>query len=363
MTGWLDWLRPRDGQESASVVNEDAFEALRRSIAAEFSTYRSFHVVGPARSGTTALIAALGLATNARTFSEPLPRIGRRVRQWRLGEAVDPVAVIWGNRIGRMREVIGEGRIYGEKDQQVYCWLPHFFELFKSRFVLSHRDGRESVPSLWDLHYKIHGNLYREVEDASRLSPQASERASRLPLVAQDEVDAMRSRPTADEPVFVPWGSMTRFEMISWYWADYLLVAQRDLYKLPGSAWRTVRFGGSESLDWIQELFGFLELEGFEEDVVGGLLASKPGSFTEQSTNEQARHEHWSDWDAEKTEQFDRYAARAMVQFGYYGIDRLPPVGGANPDPRAPLMVPPDDVQRQIWGESVAAPGGLGIAV
>ena len=159
-----------------------------------------------------------------------------------------------------------------------------------------------------------------------------------------------RPRPTADEPVFVPWGSMTRFEMISWYWADYLLVAQRDLYKLPGSAWRTVRFGGSESLDWIQELFGFLELEGFEEDVVGGLLASKPGSFTEQSTNEQARHEHWSDWDAEKTEQFDRYAASAMVQFGYYGIDRLPPVGGANPDPRAPLMVPPDDVQRQIWG-------------
>ena len=211
MTGWLDWLRPRDEQESASVVNEDAFEALRRSIAAEFSTYRSFHVVGPARSGTTALIAALGLATNARTFSEPLPRIGRQVRQWRLGEAVDPVAVIWGNRIGRMREVIGEGRIYGEKDQQVYCWLPHFFELFKSRFVLSHRDGRESVPSLWDLHYKIHGNLYREVEDASRLSPQASERASRLPLVAQDEVDAMRSGRRESRPSRPPTPPCVRF--------------------------------------------------------------------------------------------------------------------------------------------------------
>jgi len=305
--------------------------------------------VGPARSGTTALITALGEASNVRTFSEPLPRIGLEVRRWRLGAAVEPRAVIWASRIGRMREVLAKGRIYGEKDQQVYCWLPFYHALFGSRFVLCHRDGRESVPSLWDLHYKVHGNLYREADDAERLSAPAAERAARLPPVEQDEVDAMRARPTADEPGFACWASMSRFEMIAWYWADYMRVAQRDLYKLPDAAWRSVRFRGGEAMGLVGELFEFLDLEGFDPATIGPVLDARPGSFASQGAEAQERHPAWEEWDADTTARFDRHAASTMVQFGYYGIERLPAVGGADADPQAPVHVPADDVQERVW--------------
>lgn len=312
-------------------VPATAFDRTSAAIEEEFARYKVFMIVGPARSGTTATIHTLGLARNVETFSEPLPRLGVEVRRHQLGFVDDPVPVIWRSRIDRIRKVTGKGKIYGEKDQQIYCWLPYYRRLFNPRIVLVRRDGRDSVRSLYNQHYEVLGNLYREVADNDYLSPQARSNTVTFPAIEHDPVDLMRQRPTAEDPVFFEWARMSRFEMIAWYWSAYVRSVQRDLYNMENDRWRVLNFATQNTGDDFERLYEFLGLEGFDRSTVESKLSSRPGALAQQLERQSMRLPHWREWPEETVQAFDRYAAAAMVQCGYYGIDRLPICEGARP--------------------------------
>ena len=311
-----------------SKVAPDAFDRIGERVAAEFARHKVFLVVGPARSGT---IRTLGLASNVEAFSEPLPRFGVDVRRHQLGLLEDPIPLIWRNRIERIREVTAKGKIYGEKDQQVYCWLPYYRRLFNPRIVLVRRDGRDSVRSLCNQHYEALGNLYREVDDADSLSPQACENALALPPPVDDPIDMMRQRPTAEDPAYYDWSRMTRFEMVAWYWSAYVRIVQRDLYNMENERWSTFDFATQNNPDAFARLYGFLGLEGFDRAAVEAKLASRPGALAHQVERASGQFPRWEKWSPELARSFDRYAASAMVQCGYYGVERLPLCEGAKP--------------------------------
>ncbi len=319
--------QPRQGPPA------QAFAMLSEAIAGEFEKYKVFMVVGPARSGTTATIRTLGLASNVEIFSEPLPRLGVDVRRYELNLLDDPMPLIWSNRIERIREVISKGKLYGEKDQQIYCWLPYYRQLFNPRILLVRRDGRDSVRSLFNHHYDILGSLYREVQDEHLLSPQARAHAAALPKVEEDPVDMMRQRPTPGDPAFFEWPTMSRLEMIAWYWSAYVRIVQRDLYNMKRGQWEVVDFKHENHATRFEQLYAFLDLEGFDREAVERSLESRHGALTHQlkdpSKESTLSLGAWPDWPDHMITSFDRYAASAMVQCGYYGIEKLPTCDGA----------------------------------
>lgn len=331
-------------------VPSTAFDELWEKIQKEFSSYRTFMVLGPARSGTTATIRTLGLATNVEVFSEPLPRLGTYVRRYQLNLLSDPKPVIWRHRIERIRAVRAKGKIYGEKDQQVYCWLPYYRHLFNPRIVFARRDGRDSVRSLFNQHYEVLGNLYREVADVHNLSPQARENAVTLPAIEHDPVDMMRQRPTPEDPVFFEWIGMSRFEMIAWYWSTYVRIVQRDLYNMERERWDVLDFTGEINVSRFERLYGFLGLGGFNREAVERSLDSRPGALVHQlkDKDHSLRLPSWQEWSDETVRSFDRYAASTMVECGYYGVEKLPTCDGAKSINEHAIMVEHDSLVERV---------------
>lgn len=312
-------------------MSVEGFEAMRAAIAREFDRRRTFFVMGSGRTGSTSCIRILGTASNAETFSEPRPNLAVEIRRSLLGdpEMRDPRPAIWAARIDSIRQVLARGKIYGEKDLKFFAWLPCLRDLFNPRFVFVLRDGRDVVRSLMNWHYQIHGNLYREAGDEARLSTQARERVAGLPL-EKDLVEQGRPRPLPEDPCFERWPSMSRFEMFAWYWAHVTRVAQRDLWAMEPDRWVTIDYTTCPSPDDFKRLFLFLQLEGFDASRVGGLIDGRVNSVEGKSRQTEYSFPKWADWSEKEMAQFNDLAASAMVQFGHYGIDRLPPVQGAH---------------------------------
>ena len=146
----------------------------------EFAEGEVFGVTGCGRSGTTSCINILGTASNAETFTEPRPRFTAEVRQYVCGELADPRSLIRRERIERIREVRSRDRIYGEKDLQVYCWLPFYRELFGMRFLFVLRNGLDVVRSFLDYHNQISGLIYAEAPDDAAMSARARAKPARI---------------------------------------------------------------------------------------------------------------------------------------------------------------------------------------
>jgi hypothetical protein len=312
---------PASPGPAGSDVGASAWDDLREAIRAEFTDVRTFYLTGAGRSGTTSCSRILGTASNARTVTEPAPNLALAVRDYRQGWLRDPRPVIWRNRIDAMRRVLGETRFYGEKDLKTYCWLPYYRDLFNPRFVLVSRDGREVVASLLDWHYRVHGNLYRELDDDDRLGPQALARRKERPL-ERDQTEQGRPRPRPGDPAYEAWPSMSRTGMFAWYWSHTMRVAQRDLYRIEDGRWRTIEYGADLDAGAFRTLFDFLELDGFDEGVVASMLADRINSFAEKASEPARTLGPWTAWSDEQMAEFERHAGDAMVELGHAGLDR-----------------------------------------
>ncbi|MFC1634588.1 hypothetical protein ACFL5Z_07070, partial [Planctomycetota bacterium] len=261
-------------KKTPHYIPPNAFFEVMDLIRKEFEEQKTFFLTGAGRSGTTSCIRILGTASNAQTFSEPSPRMPLQIRGYTLGKLLDPKPLIWRARIEKIREVLSQGKIYGEKDLQTFCWLPYYRELFNPRFVFVMRDGRDVITSLMNWHYIIHGTIYREVDDIHLLSEQALERLTNLPI-EKDLTEQARPRPLPEDTCFDEWKSMSRLEMLTWYWSYVTRVIQRDLCIIGDEHWTSIDYSRDIQLSQFEKLFDFLRLEGFQSDVVQPMLDRK----------------------------------------------------------------------------------------
>lgn len=321
-----------------------------------------FFVTGAGRSGTTSAIRVLGEAARTAVVSEPLPRLSHETHLHRLGRLPDPRPILWQTMAPRIRAALVEADAYGEKDQLLYGCLTHLRELFAGRFLFVTRDGRDAVRSLVDVHRLFNGNLYREA--GGELSPevrQVSERVWSNPRGRANEL--YRPRPRPGDPWFDRWPRLTRFEMTAWLWSHQVRTTLAQLNALPDGCWTSIDYSAgltAESFAPVYELFG---LAGFDAGRVQAVLDSRVNSLAGKKLAGQASP-RWPDWPAERRESFDAIAAAAMVELGYYAIDRLP---GSRP-PAAwagfELDPEPDPLPAAVWRQLDAAgavdPRGLG---
>ena len=285
---------------------------------------RCFFVLGAGRSGTTSAIRILGRADNVEAFAEPRPRLRGETRLHALGKLLDPRPLIWASRVERIRAVLGSGRIYGEKDQQMFPWIRFFDELFHGRFLFVQRDGRDAVRSMLDFHYRVNGMLYREAggdedlpaEVRARLDDLWSRPASRVAELA-------RPRPLPGDRWYERWLELTRLQMAAWLWTHYNGTALAQLFRLAPERWQRINYSAGVSAACFERLYELTGLEGFDAVAIDRMLAARINTITENFVVDLPRFPGWRDWSEAELEQFDRIAADMMVQLGYYSIDRL----------------------------------------
>ena len=337
-----------EGEPAASATPGDELTRLEWPWeTAPFADGQAFFVTGAGRSGTTSAIRILGEAARTTVASEPLPRLSYETHLHRLGRLADPRPLLWQTVAPRIRAALAESDAYGEKDQLLFGCLTHLRELFAGRFLFVMRDGRDAVRSLVDVHRLFNGNLYREAGGTLAPEVQAvSERVWRNPGGRANEL--YRPRPLPGDPWFDEWPRLTRFQMTSWLWSFHVRTTLSQLNALPDDRWTTIDYSAELSAETFAPIYAFLGLEGFDAGRVQEMLDARINSLAEKRISDDASP-RWPDWPVEWREQFDAIAASAMVQLGYYGIDRLPESRAPGEWESFELAPDPDPLQPTVW--------------
>ena len=291
----------------------------------EYTDGNVFFVVGPARSGTSATIRALSTGSNVDCYEQKKPRFIRYVRDYELGLFDDVESLVLKHRWPDMRATLSAGRIYGEKDQQVYPWISRYWRLFGGRYINVVRDGREAVRSLMEFYTSVNGLLYLEASDPVELPDDVlSAQRAALASSAAKELEENRPRPIVQSDVFGNWESIPRLGMVAWHWSHSIRNADRELRKVPLTRQRRIDFTHGPRLADIEELFSFLGIDGFDRQELAELIEARPNSITSKIKGNKEPYPVWQNWSPENTATFDRYASAAMVENGFYPIDRYP---------------------------------------
>ena len=284
-----------------------------------------FFVVGPARSGASATIRALSQAENATCFEQKMPRFTKYVRNYELGLFDDVEALVLEHRWPDMHEALAQGKIYGEKDQQIYPWVSRYWRLFGGRYVNVVKDGRDAVRSLMDFHYNINGFLYLDAPDTDKLSPDVREAQQALLLNnLANEAETSRPRPCIGDPLFETWKDIPRIGMVARYWSHVIRFGAMELRKVPTSRQIRIDFTGGPSIERFEELYRFLGLEGFDREHLSEFLDSRPNSIESKLNVAKKPFPSWPDWTEDQQNCFDLYASAAMVENGFYPIEKFP---------------------------------------
>lgn len=278
------------------------------------STTRIYFILSCARSGSTSLARILDTADNGQCLLEPVPNLNVETRDMMEGRLENPRQMLAEQVFPRIAKVLDEGHIYGEKNVTQGPFIPYLYEMLKCKFVYLKRDGRDVATSLMNWHNEVFGSIYREAKEQGILSSIAKKAISLLPI-EQDTSDYSRPRPRPNDPFYKEWSNLSRFEMVTWYWAYINRLYLENLANIPQEDWITLDYSGVTAQN-IETVFDFLGLTGYQEERVTEMLESRINSV-EQRTGLRPRFPRWPEWEASRMQQFKRIAQETMDLLEY----------------------------------------------
>lgn len=283
-----------------------------------------FLVVGAPRSGTTSTIKILGAAKNIHITHEVKPRMASNIRLYEHSEALTPPQnIIWNYRCEHLMKALQKGVIWGDKDQQMYPWLPYYRDVFNSKFVFVQRDGRDVVRSMMDYHYNVVGHMYLEKKDNDLLHPESRIRLDSLDPKRLSEIDFSRSRPAPGERYYDDWHDFSRLQMFAWLWSNANLVALRDLHRFNNEIWTRINYSGNDLVNRFESVYKFLCLKGFSSLKIKKILNEKINNINDKFKGAIKRYSSWDGWSEKERSNFDLIARPAMVELGYYELSEI----------------------------------------
>lgn len=267
----------------------------------------SFFIIGFPRSATTALAHILDSATNATCHVEQSPKFRRASIDYQRGRIRNGRELLLQKKLPSIQETWNGTLIYGDKNPCLMPFIPDISTLWDSKFVFMTRDGRDCVSSLMNWHkHKAH-NIF-----ASSLDIEGQ-------TEAPDPWDYSRMRPVEGTPVHAQWKKLGRFEQCAWYWNAYNERALDLFGKIAPNKWR--RFDASEmTIEGLSGLFDFLELEGFNENLVEE-MAHKRINSVKNRVGIVGDFPKWQEWENELTARFYTQAGEMMKHLGYLSPD------------------------------------------
>lgn len=265
-----------------------------------------FFIIGCARSGTHAMAKILDTCTNAQVFIEQPPKLCVEARDLMKGTLEEPPRVLQAAKGDPIRHVLDQGLIYGDKNPNYLPFIPILEDLWQPRYLFVTREGRDVVRSLMDWHELGRGNIYGMAED---------EKGSTILTHEQDWWDYSRIRPNPGDELYDRWQTLNRFEKCSWYWAQFNNMALKAMEDLDPAHWLKADMSAATA-GTIEEVFDFLQLEGYQADTVDGMLHRRINSAKDRYGSENLFPSQ-GEWGIELKTEFDRWAGATMERLGY----------------------------------------------
>ncbi len=239
----------------------------------------SLFIVGPGRSGTTALIQALALSAEAWCQSEPAPNLNADSRQKHEGYLPNPHVALARDVGPRLAMGLSRAGTYIEKQVSLVPFMRELHAMYGARFIVPYRDGRDVVASLMNWHHRRYPIIYRETPHDLALSPFAAEVDAQVAARGGDPFDYSLPRPTPGDPWREAWPRFSRFEMCCWYWnATYDRIAAEAAALPPGAVLMCDARRITPAT--IAALYAFCGLGDFDEGAVGALLATRVNALS-----------------------------------------------------------------------------------
>lgn len=267
----------------------------------------AFFVIGCNRSGTTAVVEMLKLATNADVYSEQEPKLCLETRDFIEGRLGDPCDFIRKVKGPCVHASVQKGRIYSDKNPNYSYFIPALRKLWKCKFVFVIRDGRDSVRSMLDWHSVMHKYMYARPEDGPGFLTTRPE---------EDAWDYSRPRPKPGDPLFTGWSAASRLQKCAWFWAAFNDTTLRNLQQGDTQDW-TMLDMTHVTVETMEKLYEFLRLEGFNRAPISQVLTRRVNSV-EERIGAADEFPHWDQWSHQQQQEFDTVAADMMRELGYY---------------------------------------------
>jgi len=278
-------------------------------------------IVGSARSGTTSMLEALKLCPSACCRMEPAPNLNIESRDLMEGRLADPYAPLIQHVCPRVAEGLRDADAYVEKQISLIPFMEYLAEIMPCKFVITRRDGRDVAASLVNWHNQMFPIIYQECAEEAELSQRAREVLDSQD--GRDPFDYSLPRPRAGDPWRASWSMLSRFEMVSWYWARINRLLLEQMEKLPPSRYIVVDYTNPTASD-IRKVYEFLELDGSDSQAVTVLLHRRVNSLADR-VGDVPRFPKWADWTGFQRQRFLDIAFGMMSRLGYMPVNRPAP--------------------------------------
>ncbi|MBN1797191.1 MAG: sulfotransferase domain-containing protein [Spirochaetales bacterium] len=264
---------------------------------------RLFFIIGCPRSGTTALVKILNLATNAEIFSEQDPKmcIAARMKY----ENILPYAkdFIRKSKIEMITKAINNNLIYGDKNPNYLFFIREMYELWNCKFIFVLRDGRDVVRSSMDFQ-KYRGKVYERYEDDGK---------SIITQPEENYWDFSRIRPKKNERIYKKWRDISKFEKLCWHWNRFNEILLKMIKDLNKKNYFNV-FIDKINIYEIENIFNFLALKGFKRKKVEQLLTSKINTVKQNGIT---KYLDWKHWNQDELDIYNKHCMKMMKRLKY----------------------------------------------
>ncbi|NVM21089.1 MAG: glycosyltransferase [Desulfobacterales bacterium] len=225
---------------------------------------KAFFVLSAGRCGTMTLAHLLNTATNARVWHHPRPDPIKESLLAYWGE-IDKRKAFWKARYSIIHKTWSDSLVHGETDLLMtpFCDILAG-EIPEAKFIVLARDPRDFVRSGMRRNY-YHGHPW----------------------------DIGRLRPQEGSEEFERWNRLDQFGKICWLWKKTYESINQIVNRIGKHRVLTVRFEDLvDGIEKTDEIFDFLDLEGFDENKVRELISRK---FNAQTGGSFPKPEHWSE--------------------------------------------------------------------
>ena len=277
-----------------------------------------FFIVGCGRSGTTAVTDLLRLSPNLHVVSEKLPYLSIENNLLSNGIGFDTSQKVEEFLKGDLRR---ESKLldpcYGEKQVSLGPFISEIYKRTKAKFIYVHRDGREVVQSFMTWHNVRFGSIYRESGENNELFSKARRSAYKL-LTDYDHNELSRPRELGSISNVDRWLKMSRFEMLSYMWAEVNKSHISELKKIPSENIFRLNINSFDH-NKAEDLFSFLDQKTPSSRKIKALLSKRVNSIENRKFGKSSdKYASWPFWDQDKRESFTLSAGSVMKSLGYW---------------------------------------------
>jgi hypothetical protein len=222
----------------------------------------------------------------------------------------------WINRVVRAEiyMVNSAKKIYGMKFPLQYPLIPNLYEVLECKFVYLKRDGREVVRSMLNWNQQATGTVYRECQEPEEYHGRAKQRRDWMnSTIYTYYQDMIKPRPRSGK-LAKNWLKLSRVEMYAYYWAAVHEEIAMLFREIPPENVFTLDMSSAHRFERAVEMTDWLGLRGAKT-----LRDLRPDTNSLEDTEfgKSNSYKHWSEWDDETTESFNKYAGKMMLLMGY----------------------------------------------